>query len=329
MKYIDLHCHLDGSLPLKTIRRLAKRSGIALPDSENELKTFISAPLDCQDLKQYLECFNLPVACLQTRENLYEAARDVVIAAADDNTVYIELRFAPLLHTAKNLKPADIMESVIYGMNAGVKQVRTAGKYMASGVIACGMRHMSVEDNVQMLKAIADFKGHGLCGVDIAGNEADFPPYGQKDFFGLAGELKLPVTIHAGECGSVQNVLDAAELGAVRIGHGIALYKDADARRICRERGLSLELCPTSNLQTKAVSSRAEYPLRLFMREGLKVTINTDNRTVSQTTMTQEMELLRRAFGLGEDCFRKIYVNSVEAAFASDSVKNDLLQMVV
>ena len=120
-----------------------------------------------------------------------------------------------------------------------------------------------------MLKGCADFIGHGLCGVDIAGNEADFPPLTQKALFDLAKDLKLPATIHAGECGSVSNVLDAADLGARRIGHGIALAKDAKARQFCRKRGIILELCPTSNLQTKAVRKWSEYPFRLFMAECL------------------------------------------------------------
>lgn len=328
-KKIDLHCHLDGSIPVGTFIKLAKDSDIELPQICDIEFLKISAPKDCQSLKQYLECFDLPGKCLQTKTHLYEAAKSEILAAAQDDVVYIELRFAPLLHTLQGLKVPEILESVISGVRDGCAEVKATGYYIEGNVIVCGMRHEPVEKNVKMLKDCADFIGHGLCGVDIAGNEADFPPMTQKALFDLAKDLKLPATIHAGECGSVSNVLDAAALGARRIGHGIALAKDAKARQYCRENGIFLELCPTSNLQTKAVLQWSDYPFRLFMTEGLGVTVNTDNRTVSQTTMREEYELLRRHCGMTPEDEAMIYQNSIAAAFADDHVKNELLKYVI
>lgn len=328
-KKIDLHCHLDGSIPVETFIKLAKDSDIELLYSEQleTVKKLISVPKDCQSLKQYLECFELPGKCLQTKAHLYEAAKSEILAAAQDDVVYIELRFAPLLHTLQELKVPEILESVISGVRDGCAEVKATGHYIEGNVIVCGMRHEPVEKNVEMLKASADFIGHGLCGVDIAGNEVDFPPMTQKALFDLAKDLKLPATIHAGECGSVSNVLDAVALGARRIGHGIALVKDVKARRFCREHSIFLELCPTSNLQTKAVLQWSDYPFRLFMMEDLGVTVNTDNRTVSQITMEEEYALLRKYCGMTPEDEAAIYQNSVTAAFADDNVKEALLKL--
>lgn len=331
-KKIDLHCHLDGSMPVETFIKLAKDSDIQFQErldemQMDEIKKLISAPKDCQSLKQYLECFDLPGKCLQTKAHLYEAAKAEILAAAQDDVVYIELRFAPLLHTQQGLTVPEILESVINGVKDGCASVKASGQYIEGGVIVCGMRHEPVEKNVAMLKACADFIGYGLCGVDIAGNEADFPPMLQKDLFDLAADMHLPATIHAGECGSVSNVLDAVALGAKRIGHGIALVKDTYARNFCKKQGIFLEMCPTSNLQTKAVMQWQDYPFRLFMEDGLKVTINTDNRTVSQTTLQEEYTLLHKHCDMTEEDEKIIYKNSVEAAFASDDIKNELMKI--
>lgn len=318
---IDLHCHLDGSLSDGTIRKLAARSGIVLPNDTDELKTLLSAPQDCESLVQYLKCFDLPVACLQTDENLFDAAKSVVTAAAEDDVIYIEVRFAPLLHKNQGMSTELVIRSVLDGIKSGVAEVRNTGHMMEAGVIVCGMRHMPVEENVAMLKVASNFWQSGICGVDIAGDEASYPPIGQKAFFDLANNIGIPITIHAGECGNVQNVLDAVALGAKRIGHGIALCKDIQARQIIRDKGIFLEMCPTSNLQTKAVDTWENYPLRLFLNEGLKVTVNTDNRTVSQTTMADEFSKLEKYCGLMSADKKVMLENSIDAAFASDEVK--------
>ena len=160
-KKIDLHCHLDGSIPVGTFIKLAKDSDIELPQICDIEFLKISAPKDCQSLKQYLECFDLPGKCLQTKTHLYEAAKSEILAAAQDDVVYIELRFAPLLHTLHGLKVPEILESVISGVRDGGAEVKATGHYIEGNVIVCGMRHEPVEKNVKMLKDCADFIGHG------------------------------------------------------------------------------------------------------------------------------------------------------------------------
>lgn len=325
---IDLHCHLDGSLSEEVILRLAKRSGIHLPENRNDLLKKIIAPQDCQSLIQYLKCFDLPVACLQTKENLFDAAKSLILDAATDQVIYMEIRFAPLLHKKNGLTTKEIIQSVVDGVQNGLKEVKSKGLMMEAGVIICGMRHIPVKDNVQMLKEASEFLNHGVCGVDIAGDEVNYPPMLQKEFFDLAVHLNIPITIHAGECGSLSNIRDAIYLGAKRIGHGIALNQDKKTREWVKEKGIFLELCPTSNLQTKAVGTWEHYPFQLLLDEGLKVTINTDNRTVSQTTMCAEFEKLSQHFHLTLEDKKTILMNSIDAAFTTDEIKNQLKTLI-
>lgn len=324
MPKIDLHCHLDGSLSIETIRDLSKEAGISVPESDDELKKLLVAPENCGSLKEYLEKFSLPISLLNIKQNLRKASYSVVEAAAKENVTYIEIRFAPLSFTNKGLKVFEIIEEVILGMKKAEEDFN-----INANIIVCGMRHEPVEKNIEMLKAAREFLGYGLCAIDIAGNELEFPTYTQRDLFIEAKKLDMPFTIHAGECENSQNVIDAVELGAKRIGHGIAIKDNEEARKLCLNRGIGLELCPTSNMQTKAIASWAEYPIRMFMDEGLKVTVNTDNRMVSDTNLTNEFTKLNKYFGIGEEEIRKIYLNSIDCAFASDEVKQILYKKMI
>jgi adenosine deaminase len=320
---IDLHCHLDGSLPLLTVQKLASRSGIKVPKRKNDVKEVLRAPEKCQDLAEYLTYFDLPVACLQTQENLREAAYDTVCEAAKEHVIYMELRFAPLLHTSQGLNCRQVVDAVTAGINDAKKVTK-----MEAGVIACAMRHHNVEDNIQMLRDVLEFHGRGLYGFDIAGDEKRYPIGAHSRFYYEAGRNGVPFTIHAGECGSVINVLDALAMGAMRIGHGIAVAKDARAMQECVNKKVCLELCPTSNLQTKAAESIEQYPFRKLLNAGVAVTVNTDNRTVSDTTLEKEMRLLRESFGLSSEEEKQLTRNSADYAFAPDTVKEKLIQII-
>ena len=322
-KKIDLHCHLDGSLPIDTVRRLALRSGIHVPAQDEELSHLLQVPEQCNSLREYLQCFDLPIACLQTEENLYEAARDVILEAPKDDIAYMELRFAPRLHMRQGLSLERILKSVTAGIRKGQEMT---GIY--AGIIVCGMRDHPVRDNIEMLETAVSFRDRGVCGLDIAGNEAEYPPEVQKELFEEAVRQHIPFTIHAGECGSFENVLRAIRMGAKRIGHGIALKNSREALEECVQRKVALELCPVSNYQTKAVRDFEEYPFRMFLEAGIPVTVNTDNRTVSNTTIAEEFELLRRICGLSEPEEKQIYINSVQYSFAEQSVKEELIKML-
>lgn len=321
---IDLHCHLDGSLPLLTVQKLANRSGLKIPKRKNDLKEVLRAPARCQDLAEYLTYFDLPVACLQTQENLREAAYDTICEAAKENVIYMEIRFAPLLHTRRGLNSRQVVDAVISGMNDARRETG-----IEAGIIVCAMRHHNVEDNIQMLHDLLEFYGMGLAGFDIAGDEKQYPVGAHSRFYYEAGRHGIPFTIHAGECGSVMNVLDALAMGAMRIGHGIAAAKDARAMQECANKKVCLELCPTSNLQTKAAESIEQYPFRTLLNAGVVLTVNTDNRTVSDTTLGKEMQLMREYFGLSGTEEKQLLLNSAAYAFASDTVREKLRQKIV
>lgn len=304
----DLHCHLDGSLSEECIRSLAEEAGISLEglDLSRELR----ADADCKSLAEYLTKFDLPLKCLVSEEGFARAVLDVMKTAAAEQVTYLEIRFAPMLSVTENLSAKEIIEGALKGLSMGKKQYGIDGN-----LILCGMRHMPVEVNTRLVETVAEYYGYGVCAVDLAGNEAAFPVKLQGEMFQKAKELGIPFTIHAGECGSAQSIWDAIELGASRIGHGIAAAKDETLMRYCAEHEIPFEMCPVSNLQTKAVKSMEEYPFLKFLEAGIPVTINTDNRTVSNTSLTRELELLQGYYGIGDKVIEKLMDNARRAAF--------------
>lgn len=306
----ELHCHLDGSLPLQTLQKLLGRTDVTEAD--------VQAPARCRDLAQYLEKFDLPLQGLQTAENLQIAAHDLVLDMHSENVVYAEIRFAPLLHTQQGLRPEAVIENLLTGIRQAEKE--TAGAIKAH-LIVCAMQHYSPEENMRALRAALGYRsntsqhGPGVCALDLAGNEALHSIRYFSDLFTAARKENLPFTIHAGECGSPLNVKEASELGARRVGHGIALMKDETLMKELARTGLGVEMCPTSNLQTAAIADWADYPLRSFEQAGLQVSVNTDNRTVSGTTLTRELQFLLNSYQ-DEDLIRRLIDNAFQTAFA-------------
>ena len=320
---VELHCHLDGSLSAKTVRKLAKMSGIIVPENDEELTGMLQVSDDCKSLGEYLGKFALPLACLQTQEALEYAAYSLIEDAAKENIIYMEVRFAPLSSIEKGLTVEQVIKSVNDGLNRGYKDFG-----VKSGILVCGMRHTRVERNIAMLHAAKDFLGKGICGVDIAGNEAEFPPMVQKEFFEEAGKLGFPITIHAGECKCANNVHDSILLGAKRVGHGIAIMNDQKILREVKEKRIGLEMCPSSNLQTKALEDMKHYPIKKFIEEGLCVTLNTDNRMVTGTTLSKEYELMVKHFDLSSKDLIQITQNAVNCAFTDEKSKEGLHKII-
>lgn len=310
---VELHCHLDGSLSVNAIKRLAENENLSLPETDKSLKQSVIAPDPCYSLVEYLQPFDILLSYLCTLENFELAAYELMKEAAMEHTMYMEIRFAPLLSVKEGMSARQIVEHVIAGIERAKREFPIKG-----AVIVCGMRHQSVADNIALLEEIKDLYGSGVCAVDIAGSEADYPPLLQTEFFQRAKELGIPYTIHAGECGSVQSVADALSLGAKRIGHGVSLRNAPELRAKCREQKIGIELCPTSNKQTKAIDSMEHYPIGLFMEEGLLVTINTDNRTVSNITLTEELTWMAKEYQIDPV---QLTQNGIEASFADVKTK--------
>lgn len=313
MLRVDLHCHLDGSLTRSCIEELLGRSV-----SQEELQ----ARDDCRSLKEYLEKFELPLEALQTEKALRRAGSDFMESAARDRLDYVEVRFSPLLSVRQGLRYEQVIEALLTGLEQGKERFG-----ISYGVIACAMRGFPEEANLQMLKAAREFLGAGICAADLAGDEAAWPMGMFLELFEQVKRWEMPFTLHAGECGSVQNVVDAVECGAKRIGHGIALSGHPGAIELCRRQRIGIEMCPVSNRQTKAVAENAPYPMREFLDAGLLVTVNTDNRTVSGTDISRELQVIRDDYGIREEEIRQMMKNAAETSFADDSVKHRLLML--
>ena len=307
---IELHCHLDGSLSREF---LENRLGRKVQPSE------IHVSDDCLSLQEYLEKFDLPCQCLQDAQGLELAGYDVLKNMSRENVRYAEVRFAPLLSENENLNCHQVIEAVIRGMNRGKKEFG-----VEYGIITCAMRHHSQEDNSRMIKTAREYLGYGVCAADLAGAEAAYPMAQFMELFQNTRKLEMPFTLHAGECGSVQNIVDAVKAGAGRIGHGIAMRGHYNIQKELADRGIGIEMCPISNLQTKAVNSPSEYPIREFLNTGLKVSINTDNRTVSNTSLIKELQFIQNTYGIQEEEIRLMMKNAVDTAFATDEVKERL-----
>ena len=318
---VELHCHLDGSLNLNFVDEMLRKQGI-IYDKE-ELKKKLEVRPDCTSLTEYLEKFDLPLRCLQTKEGLKRAAYELVRDVSTEGVRYIEVRFAPMLSTEQGLTSGEVIGSVVEGL----QEAEVEFDVFASSIV-CAMRHHSLEQNLQMLESARPFMGKGVCALDLAGDESAFPTALFRELFVKAKEWGIPFTIHSGECGSVDNVREAIELGAKRLGHGIALEKSEELRKLCKEKRIGIEMCPTSNLQTKAVNSLEEYPLQQFLNEGLLVSIHTDNRTVSGTTLEQEEKLVKERLQISDEMWLQCTKNAIQTAFTSEKIKEQLRNMM-
>lgn len=318
---IELHCHLDGSLNIDSVQEMLEEQGIIY--EREELREKLEVVPACTSLTEYLEKFELPLRCLQTKEGLRRAAYELVRDVSKDDVRYIEVRFAPMLSTENGLSCREVIASVVEGLKAGEQEYG-----VFASAIVCAMRHHSLEQNMQMLTEAREFFGKGVCALDLAGDESSFPTSLFRELFVRAKNWGIPFTIHSGECGSVDNIREAIELGAKRLGHGIALEKSPELRKLCKEKGIGIEMCPTSNLQTKAVSSFEKYPLEQFLNEGLLVSIHTDNRTVSGTTMEKEEKLVKEGLQISEEMLLQCTRNAIQTAFASDEIKEELMRRI-
>ncbi|MFD0670611.1 adenosine deaminase [Cohnella sp. GCM10027633] len=322
MPKVDLHVHLDGSISPETLIALAGFQGMPLPtyDPERLLPYMQVGEQCCENLAEYLTKFDFVLPFLQTGDALAFVATEAVRQAAEHGTRYIEIRFAPQLHRHKGLSADESIRHVIRGLNIGARQYG-----VKSRTIAICMRHHDIAANLEVIEAAAMYKDQGLVAVDLAGNEAAYPAALFREVFERAGELGIPVTIHAGEAAGPDNIQEAiTRLGASRIGHGVRLQEDERVLALVRDRRIPLELCPTSNIQTRAVGGWEDYPIRDYMARGLLVTVNTDNPGVSGTTITREYAALVERFGFSPREVAELILNGVEAAFLEGNEKEEL-----
>lgn len=319
---IELHCHLDGCVRPETVIDIAKEEGIDLPSYDiNVIAEAMIAPLECESLDEYLKRFDLPNKVMQSKESLRRITYELMEDSAEDNIKYIEIRFGPLLHTLQGLSLEEVIESVLEGMKQGESDFNIKGNI----ILSC-LRIHPVETVYSVIESGKKYLDKGVVAIDLAASEvAGFV----NDFIEpirVAREAGFRVTIHAGETGVGQNVWDAVTyLGAERIGHGVYIRDCKEAYDLVKEKNVTLEMCPTSNVQTKAVKNYLDHPIMDFFNDDVLVTINTDNTRVSNTTMGKEIGIIEDKFDLTLEQYKTIYAYSVEASFASESEKDNLL----
>lgn len=305
--WIDLHLHLDGSISIKTARKLAEIQGIALPEDDKELRQRMSITEECRDLNDYLGRFDLACSLLMTREGLYVCAKEFLKELEEQGLQYAEIRFAPQHSMSQTLTQYEAAEAVL-------QAIRESS--MPCGLILSMMRHDTTHrKNMETVEVAKVLHGKGVVAVDLAGAEALFPTYTFHEEFAAVRAAGIPLIVHAGEAAGAQSVREAIEAGAVRIGHGVRALEDPSVVQQLVERAITLELCPTSNLNTGIFASYKEYPLRRLMEAGVRVSINTDNMTVSNTTLRREWDHMIRAFRLTDEEIAKIVSDTQKAAF--------------
>lgn len=316
----ELHCHLDGSLSLPAIRKLANMADIILPSSDKELRKYVIAPAQTESLVDYLKTFEFIRPLLQTKEALRFAAYDVARQAALENVIYIEIRFAPELSMDKGLTASDTVLAVLEGLADAQKEFNIVAR-----ALVCGMRQSSHKTTKDIIKHIVDLAPKGLVGFDFAGDEFSYPTDSLVDLIQEVKRSGYPMTLHAGECGCAKHIADSLNLGIKRMGHVTALTGQRDLIKRFVEEDAVAEMCLTSNLQTKAASSIQSFPYQELYDAGGKITINTDNRTVSDTNLTKEYSLFVTYFGTKIEDFLVFNQNAMKASFTSDSEKDTLL----
>lgn len=319
--YVDLHLHLDGSLSVNMVKQLATEQGIDLPYSDAQIAGMLQVNDGCNDLNEYLTKFEFPNRFLQTEQGLTSAVSMLCREQYEHGVMYAEIRFAPQKHCENGLTQRQVVKAAIEGLQ---------GSPIPATLILCCMRGSDNHNtNLETVNVAAEFLGKGVGAIDIAGAEALFPTSEFADVFALATQLKVPFTIHAGEACGPDSVYKALEFGAKRIGHGVRSVEDAKLVEKLATEGVILECCPTSNLNTAVFSSLEQYPYRIFFNAGVKFTINTDNTSVSNTSIKQEFIKLNNVFGITRSELKELLTNAVAAAFTTEELKKNLREKVL
>ncbi|MGH8969543.1 MAG: adenosine deaminase [Actinomycetes bacterium] len=323
-----LHDHLDGGLRPATVIGLAEETGYeALPSTDvAELSRWFFEAANSGSLERYLETFAHTVGVMQTPDALARVAAECAEDLAADGVVYAEVRYAPELHVTQGMSLTEVVEAVNAGFREGERRAGDAGNTIRVGALLTAMRHAA--RSMEIAELSVNHRDHGVVGFDIAGAEAGHPPTRHLDAFEYLQRENAHFTIHAGEGFGLPSIWQAIQwCGADRLGHGVRIIDDIDTgadgddpalgrlAAYVRDKRIPLEMCPTSNVMTGAAKSIEDHPIGLLRRLHFRVTVNTDNRLMSGTSMTQEFEKLVAAFGYGLRDFQWFTLNAMKSAF--------------
>ena len=322
-KYIELHTHLDGSITLEIAKELAEIQKKDLSHyTDEQLIQLIRAPKNCTDLNDFLKCFDFPVSLMQTKESIKKAVCLVLDNMKNDGVLYAEIIFAPQNHTKCGLTQQEAVIAAIDGLNKSD---------IYANLLLCFMRGNGNEkQNLITLNTARKFitDSGGVTGVNLAGAEAVYPTHKYGELFAEVKKSKIPFTIHAGEADGAKSVKDAINFGASRIGHGVRIFEDENVVNLVKNNNITLEMCPTSNRITRAVDDMNKYPFMNYLNRGLKVTINSDDPAIENTTLSKEFLYMKNKFGLTDSQQQTVTYNALNAAFTSDTTKKHLKKLL-
>jgi adenosine deaminase len=318
----DLHCHLDGSVRIDTVLDLARKQGVKLPTFDrSELHRMLVAGEAVTSLDDYLRAFDVTLSVMQAEAALERCAYELAEDAWSENVRYIEVRYSPLLHPRDGLRPAQVVEAVLRGLRMAKRELG-----IRYGVILCAIRSLGPESSLRIAELCIAFKNRGVVGFDLAGSEVNNPAKLHKHAFQLVVDNNINCTAHAGESFGPDSVHQAIhKCGAHRIGHGTRLVESGDLLNYVNDHRIPLEVCPSSNLQTRAATSWDTHPVDFFVDYGLRVTINTDNRLMSDTTVTKELHLCHQHYGWSLQTIKEIIIAGFKSAFMPYREKADLV----
>ena len=307
----ELHCHLDGSVRPSTLVELARDHRIKLPKATPEELAEYMRVDDAQTLEDYLRRFDVTISVMQSAEALERIAYELAEDAADEGVRYIEVRNAPLLNVVQGLTLVQAVEAPLRGLRKAENDFGIVARF-----IICALRQFPAESSLEMARLAVEFRNEGVVAFDLAGGEKGNPAGAHAEAFRYAREHNLAVTVHAGEGDGSESIREAVHIcGANRIGHGTRLIEDADLTQYVNDRRIALEVCLTSNVQTRVADSYATHPFREYFDRGLNVTLNTDNRLMSATTLTDEYVYAAEHLGFTVEELAGIALNGFESAF--------------
>ena len=312
MPKVELHLHLDGSVRLKTASQLTH-----MP--LKKIKKLMIAKEKCNNLNEYLTKFALPISLMQSKENLIRIAQELVLDLKKENVIYAEVRFAPLLHLNSGLTGEEVIDAVLLGLN---------DKKIKVNLILCMMRNFTFEENLKTIELADKYLNNGVVALDLAGAENIYKNELFSQLFTIIKNKNIPFTIHAGEASDAMSVLSAISFKPQRIGHGVRSVENEEILKLIKNKNIPLEICPTSNIQTNIYKKYQYHPLKKLYDFGIKITINTDNRTVSNINLSKEYKKIIKYFNFKLEDFQKITVNAINSAFISAIEKDKYLKII-
>lgn len=317
---IDLHVHLEGSVRAQTLLELAREQDEYLPTYDvAKLEEYLHVPDHCTDFSEYMKRFDLAFTVLQDKKAIRRVLYELVWDLEESGVIYAEIRMIPQYHTLRQLSQSQVVEAALAGMNRGIED----GRRIRANLILCTVRGADEKDNFETIVEAQKYLRKGVAGMDLVGNEEEYPTELYVSQFHILNEENIPYCIHAGEMAGPESIRLAVENGARRIGHGIRA-EGPELLKMLKERQITLEICPSSNLQTKAVDRISDLPIREYFREGIRVTVCTDNMMVCDTTLKKEYALLKENFDFSDADFKRMNRNAIDGAFIPSMEKERL-----